>query len=120
MSLIIGKIGENIAIDYLTNNKFVIITTNYRYKKSEIDIIALENNILCFIEVKNYKSNSLKPIYEAINKKKQKNLISGATAFINKNSSYSTLISRFDALFISHNEIGKIDKIELARNYFQP
>ena len=47
-----GKLGEKIALDYLKSNGYRILETNYRYKRSEIDIIAIHQAVLVFVEVK--------------------------------------------------------------------
>ena len=47
-----GKLGENISVDYLIKNGYKILERNYRNKIGEIDIIALYDGILVFIEVK--------------------------------------------------------------------
>lgn len=49
----IGKIGEDIACEYLINKQWKIINRNYRRKSDEIDIIARSTDgILVFCEVK--------------------------------------------------------------------
>jgi putative endonuclease len=49
----IGKLGEDIACDYLINRGYKIIERNYREKWGELDIIAKDpENILVFVEVK--------------------------------------------------------------------
>lgn len=48
----IGKLGEDIACQFLTNLGYRILERNWRYSKAEIDIIAKDGNILTFIEVK--------------------------------------------------------------------
>jgi len=40
-----GKEGEKIAFDFLVEKGFEIKCTNYRYLKSEIDIIAQKDNV---------------------------------------------------------------------------
>jgi Holliday junction resolvase-like predicted endonuclease len=49
-----GKFAEKIAISFLMKKKFAIITTNYRYRNGEIDIIAYDRNEkeLVFVEVR--------------------------------------------------------------------
>lgn len=48
-----GKYGEDLAVSYLKKKGFEILERNYRHRRGEIDIIALEaNNLLVFIEVK--------------------------------------------------------------------
>lgn len=49
----LGKIGEDIASDFLTNKGFKIITRNYRKPYGEIDIVVKDQiGVLRFIEVK--------------------------------------------------------------------
>lgn len=52
----IGQIGEDLACQYLLNNKYKIIDRNYREKWGEIDIICKDRNgVLVFVEVKALK-----------------------------------------------------------------
>lgn len=55
----IGSLGECIAVKYLENKGFTIITRNYRKKWGEIDIIAEKSEILHFIEVKSVSCENL-------------------------------------------------------------
>jgi len=48
----IGDLGEEISCRFLKQKSFIIKDRNYRKKYGEIDIIALKDNILHFIEVK--------------------------------------------------------------------
>ncbi|MCC7004514.1 YraN family protein [Candidatus Nomurabacteria bacterium] len=48
----IGEIGENLACEFLVKQGFKIVERNYTRKWGEIDIIALKDKILHFIEVK--------------------------------------------------------------------
>ena len=47
-----GQLGERIALDFLINKGFLIIETNYTKKVGEIDIVAMLNQRLHFVEVK--------------------------------------------------------------------
>src|SRR6185369_17021353 len=48
----IGKIGENIASEYLKKLSYSIIERNYLKKWGEIDIIARKDKKIHFVEVK--------------------------------------------------------------------
>lgn len=54
----IGKTGENIMKDFLLRNGFSVISTNYRTRYGEIDIIAQKDSRLRFVEVKSIKVRS--------------------------------------------------------------
>jgi len=47
-----GKYGEDVAAGYLEDQGYEILERNYRYGKGEIDIVALDHDILVFVEVK--------------------------------------------------------------------
>ena len=51
-NLLKGKNGENIAKNYLKKQGYRIIDTNYKTKIGEIDIVAMKDKVLSFIEVK--------------------------------------------------------------------
>lgn len=48
----LGKKGEEAAVEFLLRNKYDVLEKNYRYRRAEIDIIALKDNTLHCIEVK--------------------------------------------------------------------
>jgi len=48
----VGKLGEDLACRYLSENNYQIIDRNYLKKWGEIDIVARKDNVLVFIEVK--------------------------------------------------------------------
>ena len=52
----LGKLGEEMAVDYLRNNGYEILNTNWTFQKAEIDIIAQKDTILAVVEVKTRSS----------------------------------------------------------------
>ncbi len=58
----IGKLGEDIASDFLSRKGYRIIERNYRKPWGEIDVIAKHpNGTLVFVEVKTMRKGSLQP-----------------------------------------------------------
>lgn len=62
-----GNIAENKAKEYLLNNGFEIITSNYYTPYGEIDIIATKGDIYHFIEVKS--GDKIEPLLNVTQKK---------------------------------------------------
>lgn len=62
-----GNIAENKAKEYLLNNGFEIITSNYYTPYGEIDIIATKDDIYHFIEVKS--GDKIEPLLNVTQKK---------------------------------------------------
>lgn len=54
----IGRDAEKLAAKYLLDKGYVLLKANYRFKKSEIDLIARYGNLTVFVEVKVRKNNS--------------------------------------------------------------
>lgn len=48
----LGKIGEEFACDYLTHHHYRILERNFQKRYGELDIVALKDNTLVFVEVK--------------------------------------------------------------------
>ncbi len=53
-----GAIGEDLATAFLKKNGFAVKDRNYRKKWGEIDIVALKNDLVHFIEVKTVSRHS--------------------------------------------------------------
>lgn len=68
----IGSEYEEIAARYLAENGLMIIERNYRLKTGEIDIIALDQDTLVFVEVKYRKSRWAGGALAAVSRAKQK------------------------------------------------
>ena len=47
-----GKKGEGLAVKFLEEKGYKILETNWRFRRSEVDIIAKDGPILVFVEVK--------------------------------------------------------------------
>lgn len=54
-----GKIGEDIAVNFLKTKGYKVLTRNYTKKWGEIDIVALNKGVLHFIEVKSKSVTTL-------------------------------------------------------------
>lgn len=105
--------GEEIAKDYLVDRGYNILETNYRNKLGEIDIIALDKDILAFIEVKSRTSIYYGYPYEAVNYKKQKKIINSSMIYI-KYKKIKNIQLRYDIIEVYLNKAEKINHIKDA------
>lgn len=99
-----GKFGEHVAKEYLIKNNYKIVMTNFCFQHGEIDIIALKNSTLAFIEVK--ARNNIDSICAllAITKKKRIRITKTAIQFLNKYEKYQNYSFRFDAITVTQNK----------------
>ncbi|MDR0506668.1 MAG: YraN family protein [Dysgonamonadaceae bacterium] len=79
---ILGKTGEDAAIDYLQKQGYRILHRNWRRGSYEIDIIASSKEELVFIEVKTRSNNSYSNPEDAVTNRKIDNIVSAADFYI--------------------------------------
>ena|SRR5688572_24610712 len=94
-----GRSGELLAIDYLTKNSFEILHRNWKYSYYEIDIIALSNNVLHFIEIKTRNGHRFGYPEESVSAKKISNMMKAAAEYQLSNPGYQRV--QYDVLSIS-------------------
>jgi putative endonuclease len=98
----LGKIGEQLAADYLLTNGYEIVTRNYVFQKAEIDIIAKQGNTMICVEVKTRNSDFFGDPQDFVTKGKIKLLVKAMDAFIIENN--IDLESRFDIIAVLKNK----------------
>ena len=111
-----GILAEQIAADWLSTNQLKLIARNYHCKWGEIDIVALEHNTLCFIEVRYRQSASHGLPAETVTYKKQQRLIRSAQSYLQQHHKFSGLDARFD-IFSLAGDINN-PKIDWVKNAF--
>ena len=110
-----GKTGEDLAVDFLKNSGYRIIERNFRCKLGEIDIIALDRNILAFVEVRTKNLSSFCTPQETVTFSKQKKLQKLSLYYLAKKQ-IKNRDCRFDVVAIDLSK-GK-NGIELFKNAF--
>ncbi len=112
-----GKVGEQLAVDFLMNSGYKIKYRNYRYLKAEIDIIAQKGNTLAIVEVKSRSTDFIDDLNDLIPIKKRKLLVLAADHYvISKDLEVEV---RFDIIMIfKNNGDFQIDHIENAFYHF--
>ncbi len=103
----IGQSGEMQAMDYLISQGFEILEQNYRYGRGEIDIIALKENLVVFVEVKKRKNNDYGNPEEFVSKNQQSLIMEGADDYIHAINWTKNI--RFDIIAITGKELEHIE-----------
>lgn len=97
-----GKIGENLASNYLRSKGFKIIEKNFKSGKSgEIDIICVKDNDLIFVEVKLRESILKGTPEDSITEIKKERIYNCAKYFIFKHPEFVDYNFRFDFIGIT-------------------
>ncbi len=108
----LGTKGEQKAVLFLQKKAFVILETNWRYKKNEIDIIATKDEYIVVVEVKTRSTDYFDDIINVVSNKQKRFLIDSINSYIDEKN--INLEVRFDIIFI----VG--DKTEHIEDAFNP
>lgn len=95
----LGALGEQAATDYLIKNGYVILSRNWRGKRVELDIVALDGSTLVFCEVKTRRSNARGLPAESVTPAKFENIRSAALMWIGAHKPHSSGL-RFDVVSV--------------------
>ncbi len=111
----LGKIGEQLAADFLSRNGYEILERNFYYDKAEIDIIAQkEPSTLIVVEVKTRNSDYFGDPQDFVKPSKIKLLVKAANEYvISKDLDVEV---QFDIISVIKNK--SIEKIEHFENAF--
>jgi len=104
----LGKLGETLAVEFLQNNGYTILETNWTFQKAEIDIIAQKENILAIVEVKTRSSIEFGLPQDFIKPKKIKLLRNAVDNYVVSRDIESNV--RFDVIAIHKDDVIAIHK----------
>ena len=111
-----GDFGESVVVEYLMKRGYTILARKFRCRAGELDIVARSpEDILCFVEVKTRRCDSLIAAREAVTPAKQHRLHIAAQWYLMKYADLDTLC-RFDVaeVYVGRNRIPEIIYIPQA------
>jgi putative endonuclease len=113
-----GRRGERAAFFYLRRLGFVVTARGWRSPRArgDLDLIAWENDVLCFIEVKTRTTRAVAPAEAAVDGEKKRMLRKMAHYYMRQLPNRDVPV-RFDILSI-YFETGKPVNFELFRGAF--
>lgn len=112
-----GKHGEEIAAAHLRQQGFVILETNWRYRRFEVDIIAKDGNLLVFVEVKTRSYDYFGRPEEFVTPAKERRLATAAAAYMEQNGHHWAM--RFDVVSVLMKNASDF-KVEHIKDAFFP
>ncbi len=96
-----GKRGEECAARYLEAHGFTIVEKNYRGYRGEIDIVALEEDTVVFVEVKTWDCFDVGELEYVVNREKRNRIEATARQYLFEHNGLRRHAARFDVLFLS-------------------
>lgn len=113
----LGKLGEELAVDFLQQNGYEILETNWTFQKAEVDIIAQKENTLAIVEVKTRSTIDFGLPQDFVKPKKIQLLVKAVNEYVVQNE--LDVEVRFDiiAIHIEGNHLN-IEHLEDAFFHF--
>ncbi len=114
-----GAAGERLAARYLQQQGYTIVTSNYRGRFGEIDIIASDGTYIAFVEVKTRREGALYAPREAVTAAKQRRIAATAAQFL---GCYPTALQpRFDVIEVVTDPADPLraERLEHIRGAFE-
>src|SRR5580704_8830021 len=113
-----GRRGEEDAYFYLRRLGYVVVARNFRSprRRGEIDLIAWDHDVLCFVEVKTRTTRDVKPAEAAVDRDKQRGLAAVADEYLRHVA--PSCRWRFDVVTVYYEAQSSRPVIELFRNAF--
>lgn len=94
----LGKLGEELAVEFLQKEGYDILETNWVFQKAEVDIIAKKENTLAIVEVKTRSSLDFGLPQDFVKPKKIQLLVKAVNEYVVKND--LDLEVRFDIIAV--------------------
>ena len=101
----LGADYEKLAAEYLQSQGYEILEHNFRCRSGEIDLIAREDEYLCFVEVKYRAGSSCGSPLDAVNSHKQRQILKVAKYYLMRKGMTMDTPCRFDVVAIEGKEI---------------
>lgn len=110
-----GILGEKLAGDFLKEQGYQILETNYHCPEGEIDIIARHEDSLVFVEVKTRTNREFGTPEESITSVKKKRIRTAALRYQEVHTPH-VQSWRIDVVAVELDRSGKPLRIELIEN----
>ncbi len=113
----IGKLGEQLAVQFLSQKEWRILAENWRNRHGELDLVARDGHDLVFLEVRTRRSSAhFGSALESVDVRKQQQVRATARYYLMANGQWDMPV-RFDVIGVTLNaadEVVQIEHVEAA------
>ncbi|MEP6849229.1 MAG: YraN family protein [Acidobacteriota bacterium] len=124
--LSLGESGEGLAARFLRTKGYRLVIANFKVPvgrnsngaqvTGEIDLIALDGETLCFVEVKTRRSDDFAPVIASIDLRKQRQIIRTARVY-RRMFGLTNVEYRYDVVTVLMPN-GKMPVLELVKGFW--
>lgn len=110
-----GRLGEVAARRHIESLGYLILGTNIRHGRYEIDIVADDDGTLVFIEVRTRRNNRLGTPEESITPEKRERMLAGAHSYLEEHGSWQR-DWRIDIVAVELDRLDRVAILSVIRN----
>ena len=115
LNKLLGKEGEDRAARFLEKKGYRILERNYSTRSGELDLIALHDGVVVFVEVKTRTNAAYGAPELAVTPRKQQRMVKAALGYM-KYKKLHQVPCRFDVVAIASE---REQDVELIQNAFE-
>jgi putative endonuclease len=112
-----GYDWERVAEKALGAEGYRIVARNFRTRRGEIDFVAEDNGVLCFVEVKGRSGEGFGPPAAAVTAEKQRRILRAAEVYLRRRRGRRP-VCRFDVVSVLEKE-AREPQVEILRDAFR-
>jgi putative endonuclease len=111
-----GSAGESFVVGRLERAGYRVIERNWRIRGGEIDIVALDGEILVFVEVKVRTGERIGYAEDALDARQLSRVLSAAEQYIYRNPVHQERLWRVDFVAITLSRSGVVRRYSHTEN----
>lgn len=96
-----GLEGEDRVVCYLEENGYEILERRFRSGPGEVDIIARQNDVIVFVEVKTWDALGMESLEHSVDSRKREKIKKTASIYLYRHPEFGSCRIRFDLVFLS-------------------
>jgi putative endonuclease len=95
----LGRAAEDLAAAWLERRGFRVLARNHATRRGEVDIVGMEGDTLCFVEVRSRSRTGLGTPAESVTRAKARRVVAAATDWAVRHGGLDRSI-RFDVVAV--------------------
>ena len=111
-----GDAAEAYVINRLLDDGYDVISTNFRSRTGEIDIVALDGDVLVLVEVKQRTGERFGRAEESVDTAKVRRILDTADVFVAEHPEHAERLWRVDLVAITLHRSGAIARYSHMQN----
>ncbi|MBX0327296.1 YraN family protein [Oscillochloris sp. ZM17-4] len=108
----LGDFGESAARAHLLRAGYTILTSNWRCRIGEIDLVARQGGQLVFVEVRTRRADGPVPPEESLSPTKRRRLLALADAYMSEADLSPETPCRIDLIAIIIDRAGRVARLD--------